>query len=81
VEQSFFMISFEKVVGLFSLQLSIYKGLACQGFKRTLFQQMRGHNRLTIEDKVGEEAVEPSHRSRRVVNEPDRAGCTNLSLF
>jgi hypothetical protein len=38
VERSFLMISFKKVVGLFSLQFSIYKGLPCQGFKRTLFQ-------------------------------------------
>ncbi|KAH6667706.1 hypothetical protein B0J14DRAFT_601265 [Halenospora varia] len=40
---------------------------------------MRVHNRLTIEDKVVEEAVEPSHRSGRVVNEHDRAGYTNSS--
>jgi len=42
---------------------------------------MRRHNRLVIEDKLMEEAVEPSHRSGRVVNELDRAGYINLSLL
>jgi hypothetical protein len=36
-----FVICFEKVVGLFSLQFCIYKGLARQGLKRTLFQHIK----------------------------------------
>jgi hypothetical protein len=31
-----FVITFEKVMGLFNLQFCICKGLACRGFKRTL---------------------------------------------